>query len=153
MTFDLGRVTTQTSISQRTVTDCGDVRSRTSYNIFFCVISLLIDIAVTFDLGRVTTWLSIFATSFLLIAVTFDLGRVTTTLNRESNGVPLNCGDVRSRTSYNCVHVDKSLASNCGDVRSRTSYNVITFAKVGLVVDCGDVRSRTSYNPNRNSPT
>ena len=55
--------------------------------------------------------------------VTFDLGRVTTDL----------------------VNFIMNLL-DCGDVRSRTSYNITALVVAVVVVDCGDVRSRTSYN-------
>ena len=56
---------------------CGDVRSRTSYNFHSLFFELIKTIAVTFDLGRVTT-LSKAPIQIVWIAVTFDLGRVTT---------------------------------------------------------------------------
>ena len=56
--------------------------------------------------------------------VTFDLGRVTTF-----------GGDF-----------EKVIHRDCGDVRSRTSYNGTVVAVVVVFEDCGDVRSRTSYN-------
>ena len=58
---------------------------------------------MTFDLGRVTTIKPCLIAQTPLIAVTFDLGRVTTTRTLRCR-VRLNCGDVRSRTSYNPNH-------------------------------------------------
>ena len=57
--------------------NCGDVRSRTSYN--------------NKKMNKM---------SALKIVVTFDLGRVTTHVGHRTILTP-NCGDVRSRTSYN----------------------------------------------------
>ena len=101
---------------------------------------------VTFDLGRVTTSLQTLPTVGVLIVVTFDLGRVTTPktfpADRRSN-----CGDVRSRTSYNTILIKYSKQTiNCGDVRSRTSYNKESINAIISSSNCGDVRSRTSYN-------
>ena len=58
--------------------DCGDVRSRTSYNVAIAMIAKPMFIAVTFDLGRVTTGKLLFVILGVTIAVTSDLGRVTT---------------------------------------------------------------------------
>ena len=77
VTFDLGRVTTARATPLEGNTDCGDVRSRTSYNLSTVSIISSAIIVVTFDLGRVTTIAFNQATKFF------------------------NCGDVRSRTSYN----------------------------------------------------
>ena len=78
MTFDLGRVTTEPKEQRLVSKDCGDVRSRTSYNSYLKSRLAVPKIAVTFDLGRVTT-ITIFSSPNLFhIAVTFDLGRVTT---------------------------------------------------------------------------
>ena len=57
--------------------DCGDVRSRTSYN----------------PLTILYVW------SYFIV-VTSDLGRVTTLIKHSAFKV-WDCGDVRSRTSYN----------------------------------------------------
>ena len=57
---------------------------------------------VTFDLGRVTTFASSLMFSSILIVVTFDLGRVTTFVTASAS-LELDCGDVRSRTSYNAL--------------------------------------------------
>ena len=101
VTFDLGRVTTLRIEQSHEVLNCGDVRSRTSYNSSNCqVISsqsycgdvrsrtsynlsislrcVVLSIVVTFDLGRVTTAAIASLYFFHLIVVTFDLGRVTT---------------------------------------------------------------------------
>ena len=59
--------------------NCGDVRSRTSYN------------------NRVLGY-----GSDMNIVVTFDLGRVTTHKPLQLP-IPSYCGDVRSRTSYNLL--------------------------------------------------
>ena len=61
--------------------------------------------------------------------VTSDLGRVTTTLPMVGI-TALDCGDVRSRTSYNNAVKSLSKPLHCGDVRSRTSYNCIASADV-----------------------
>ena len=80
-------------------------------------------IAVTSDLGRVTT-LRRRGKDRCEIAVTSDLGRVTTKVSLMVVVTEFNCGDVRSRTSYNkrsiCFYQERL---HCGDVRSRTSYN------------------------------
>ena len=55
VTSDLGRVTTDSSTVIEQSTDCGDVRSRTSYNDLFSFDNEFIAIVVTSDLGRVTT--------------------------------------------------------------------------------------------------
>ena len=57
-------------------------------------------IVVTFDLGRVTTPRFCLFDCFIFIVVTFDLGRVTTLLKFQLL-LYNDCGDVRSRTSYN----------------------------------------------------
>ena len=58
------------------------------------------------------------------IVVTSDLGRVTTS-SLLISATSFYCGDVRSRTSYNCRFLlQYQVSYNCGDVRSRTSYNV-----------------------------
>ena len=105
------------------------------------------------------------------IVVTSDLGRVTTSILKESL-LSFDCGDVRSRTSYNLnprrlsfsTHIvvtsdlgrvtTRNLVSRwwlryCGDVRSRTSYNVKLYFVCFKVIYCGDVRSRTSYNSSK----
>ena len=79
VTFDLGRVTTVPQIMK----------------------NIIILIVVTFDLGRVTTAIPSSLNDNVLIVVTFDLGRVTTSLKLTIFLIALNCGDVRSRTSYN----------------------------------------------------
>ena len=57
--------------------------------------------------------------------VTSDLGRVTTVINLLASFFK-DCGDVRSRTSYNFIFIALiKNPFNCGDVRSRTSYNKI----------------------------
>ena len=79
--------------------------------------------------------------------MTSDLGRVTTHRLVQYR-LQLDCGDVRSRTSYNEVFNDAVTARlDCGDVRSRTSYNFSVNGYAYLYKNCGDVRSRTSYNP------
>ena len=55
MTFDLGRVTTIENVISMIEINCGDVRSRTSYNFTSFSENTKAKIAVTFDLGRVTT--------------------------------------------------------------------------------------------------
>ena len=65
---------------------------------------------VTFDLGRVTTKSSSNFESIIAIVVTFDLGRVTTFLNILKCKC-INCGDVRSRTSYNWLRICKRLTA------------------------------------------
>ena len=55
VTFDLGRVTTKQIKADLKSINCGDVRSRTSYNINSSGATVMTQIAVTFDLGRVTT--------------------------------------------------------------------------------------------------
>ena len=55
---------------------------------------------VTSDLGRVTTKDCKAITCLILIVVTSDLGRVTTIAFNQVTKF-FNCGDVRSRTSYN----------------------------------------------------
>ena len=57
-------------------------------------------IVVTSDLGRVTTAQKKAMQQQALIVVTSDLGRVTT-LTFSFFAYYINCGDVRSRTSYN----------------------------------------------------
>ena len=79
---------------------------------------------MTSDLGRVTTFGDLPSKIPTLIAVTSDLGRVTTYISIYSFVYLYNCGDVRSRTSYNrecCDYLRFTI--HCGDVRSRTSYN------------------------------
>ena len=102
VTFDLGRVTTAVlADSDMFSSNCGDVRSRTSYNIFIKTSCSHNKIVVTFDLGRVTTKRALAMIIARAIVVTFDLGRVTTShINIQLNSSN-NCGDVRSRTSYN----------------------------------------------------
>ena len=123
---------------------------------------------VTSDLGRVTTTLNHMPELSRQIVVTSDLGRVTTQAQKRAHK-RLNCGDVRSRTSYNTalalvepvlgIVVTSDLGrvttvyglqppypQNCGDVRSRTSYNNHRRFRLRTELDCGDVRSRTSYN-------
>ena len=78
MTFDLGRVTTAKKQSQLDASN----------------------IVVTFDLGRVTTCSFYRTVKCATIVVTFDLGRVTTK-DLSDRITQENCGDVRSRTSYN----------------------------------------------------
>ena len=78
--------------------------------------------------------------------MTFDLGRVTTS--------PANfpfknfyCGDVRSRTSYNCRTVFCNTFSiiavtfDLGRVTTTQGKHLVE-----QLLHCGDVRSRTSYN-------
>ena len=77
VTFDLGRVTTNQILLKSDALDCGDVRSRTSYNTMSKIKDCKLEIVVTFDLGRVTT------------------DKVFTVT------ICSHCGDVRSRTSYN----------------------------------------------------
>ena len=78
VTSDLGRVTTlYLLILLIKLKNCGDVRSRTSYNRFASRSKRL-----------------------ALIVVTSDLGRVTTRVLSCCCGLSY-CGDVRSRTSYN----------------------------------------------------
>ena len=68
-----------------------------------------------------------------IIAVTFDLGRVTTSHSKPSANFAVNCGDVRSRTSYNYSRLKiEAHTLNCGDVRSRTSYNFIVQLRINL---------------------
>ena len=55
VTFDLGRVTTYFVRTIIVSKNCGDVRSRTSYNFHEWMKSCGLEIVVTFDLGRVTT--------------------------------------------------------------------------------------------------
>ncbi len=104
VTSDLGRVTTHLAFAHTYLRkDCGDVRSRTSYNGPKSPLIIVHLIVVTSDLGRVTTlvllmlWLWLYCgdvrsrTSYNhevlasserdLIVVTSDLGRVTTPLN------------------------------------------------------------------------
>ena len=79
MTSDLGRVTTTMKFSKYyNNADCGDVRSRTSYNKDSEHTLQRVGIAVTSDLGRVTTARPYPARKLMCIAVTSDLGRVTT---------------------------------------------------------------------------
>ena len=99
---------------------------------------------VTSDLGRVTTSHAIFH-SIGSIVVTSDLGRVTTIWHML---IPneYDCGDVRSRTSYN----DRTQSSHswCEIVVTSDLGRVTTsirLFKAGTNY-CGDVRSRTSYN-------
>ena len=102
---------------------CGDVRSRTSYNANFLATSSTPYIAVTFDLGRVTTFKYLRMANLRLIAVTFDLGRVTTYHPRYQGFYP------RIAVTFDLGRVTTSRVvllspgCNCGDVRSRTSYN------------------------------
>ena len=77
MTSDLGRVTTNCIAPAESFCNCGDVRSRTSYNPAIPNSRNENKIAVTSDLGRVTTQLEVLTTP-QAIAVTSDLGRVTT---------------------------------------------------------------------------
>ena len=58
--------------------DCGDVRSRTSYNSATAFAAIASLIVVTSDLGRVTTFFHESAEQKPFIVVTSDLGRVTT---------------------------------------------------------------------------
>ena len=103
VTSDLGRVTT-ISISLRVLWHyCGDVRSRTSYNKNLPWFSVCLIIVVTSDLGRVTTIGLLLLLKQKGIVVTSDLGRVTTRVIEYSVHIPIDCGDVRSRTSYNIV--------------------------------------------------
>ena len=78
VTFDLGRVTTFKDSDITLQRDCGDVRSRTSYNDTLGSIAKATLIVVTFDLGRVTTLTHGCYNNTPNIVVTFDLGRVTT---------------------------------------------------------------------------
>ena len=78
MTSDLGRVTTYIFLLLKWKVDCGDVRSRTSYNEHILCQLLQAHIAVTSDLGRVTTVGYVTGINKVQIAVTSDLGRVTT---------------------------------------------------------------------------
>ena len=79
VTSDLGRVTTTLPLAGCSANgDCGDVRSRTSYNHLAFAHTYLRKIAVTSDLGRVTTLIGFFIFLGSIIAVTSDLGRVTT---------------------------------------------------------------------------
>ena len=55
VTSDLGRVTTNDILKNDTAIDCGDVRSRTSYNLKTLSMYTSSSIVVTSDLGRVTT--------------------------------------------------------------------------------------------------
>ena len=80
VTSDLGRVTTFAYIYKDFGLYCGDVRSRTSYNICKPAFKLSQTIAVTSDLGRVTTRCPTSLITSFFIAVTSDLGRVTTKL-------------------------------------------------------------------------
>ena len=77
VTSDLGRVTTLSQTLMYCLMDCGDVRSRTSYN-------STINAVITHT----------------MIVVTSDLGRVTTKEYQYPAHLS-HCGDVRSRTSYN----------------------------------------------------
>ena len=79
VTSDLGRVTTLQRTAQKEFAS----------------------IVVTSDLGRVTTSYY-FKPSISAIVVTSDLGRVTT-MKELQPGESKNCGDVRSRTSYNLI--------------------------------------------------
>ena len=78
MTSDLGRVTTLILCASHTLLNCGDVRSRTSYNKKRWPVLEYQPIAVTSDLGRVTTHEVVTGATRAQIAVTSDLGRVTT---------------------------------------------------------------------------
>ena len=79
VTSDLGRVTTlYLLILLIKLKNCGDVRSRTSYNSLKEIASTQIKIVVTSDLGRVTTIYLVAHYRSELIVVTSDLGRVTT---------------------------------------------------------------------------
>ena len=78
VTSDLGRVTTSTILPLQYVMDCGDVRSRTSYNSQSVRIQDAEVIVVTSDLGRVTTPSLLGYMMLRFIVVTSDLGRVTT---------------------------------------------------------------------------
>ena len=132
MTSDLGRVTTYISIYSfvylyncgdvrsrtsynreccdylRFTIHCGDVRSRTSYNFKLSLQTLPTVIAVTSDLGRVTTDKYFFPKLNAGIAVTSDLGRVTTPQQVLTFVQDCDCGDVRSRTSYNTIRDNDS---------------------------------------------
>ena len=100
VTSDLGRVTTDHQAYILYFVHCGDVRSRTSYNSTFVGNLTTLNIVVTSDLGRVTTTAAITLAALARIVVTSDLGRVTTLISfHEAKNI--NCGDVRSRTSYN----------------------------------------------------
>ena len=100
VTSDLGRVTTVYQQIPLPLLNCGDVRSRTSYNVANSSGKGRIKIVVTSDLGRVTTVNLSLVEFDEEIVVTSDLGRVTTKVNNIKDCL-LNCGDVRSRTSYN----------------------------------------------------
>ena len=146
VTSDLGRVTTSNQAFLADSDNCGDVRSRTSYNVAHHDNPSVLKIVVTSDLGRVTTALEKPFNRASCIVVTSDLGRVTTLL-RGFKLLLCNCGDVRSRTSYNLLTKELPVISpDCGDVRSRTSYNLSSTLPLRSGLDCGDVRSRTSYN-------
>ena len=80
VTSDLGRVTTSGAKLGHRQLNCGDVRSRTSYN---------------FDVSR--------PSALQAIVVTSDLGRVTTKSHSNLELEGYDCGDVRSRTSYNII--------------------------------------------------
>ena len=81
VTSDLGRVTTKgLPAHQANLLYCGDIRSRTSYNMSGIMERMPAYIAVTSDLGRVTTSTAYSAKIHSKIAVTSDLGRVTTLL-------------------------------------------------------------------------
>ena len=67
------------------------------------------EIVVTSDLGRVTTFFKCFRCLSFGIVVTSDLGRVTTAECKFLK-IKLDCGDVRSRTSYNSQQFDEKMA-------------------------------------------
>ena len=64
--------------------NCGEVRSRTSYNLRELGIAGFCAIVVTSDLGRVTTPTVGVVTVAVVIVVTSDLGRVTTQVSSHS---------------------------------------------------------------------
>ena len=92
---------------------------------------------VTSDLGRVTTDSYYISLLGSIIVVTSDLGRVTTTLVSNLRDF-VNCGDVRSRTSYNIGVIDFTLEDKIVVTSDLGRVTIITFLPSQIWKNCDD---------------